>query len=343
MNFMDIINVPLGLILKGIYWIIGDYGWSILVFALLARILMLPSAIKTQKNQLKMQKLQPKIKQLNNKYHNNTRDPKYQQEMQDLYTKEGYNPLSGCLPMLIQMPVIFGLWNVIRQPLTYICNFSESNLYNAVKVAVESGVQNESVNKLVEVFGKVITDGKLAEWGKEVKDLIKLNEIYIADMINSNGTLDNLMEAIEQKAVVNTEFLGINLGESASAHGLWSPFILVPIIAAASSFLSSWISMRKSRSQSNSDDPTAKSMNTMLYTMPILSLFIGYSMNFGVALYWIASNLFSLLQIVLLPMFMKEKVEEKPVKEKKLNYTQIEKERREAEALQEPAKKNKKK
>ena len=232
MNFMDIINVPLGLILKGIYWIIGDYGWSILVFALLARIIMLPSAIKTQKNQLKMQKLQPKIKQLNNKYHNNTRDPKYQQEMQDLYAKEGYNPLSGCLPMLIQMPVIFGLWNVIRQPLTYICNFSESNLYNAVKVAVESGVQNESIQKLIEVFGKVITDGKLAEWGKEVKDLIKLNEIYIADMINSNGTLDNLMEAIEQKAVVNTEFLGINLGESASAHGLWSPFILVPIIAA---------------------------------------------------------------------------------------------------------------
>ena len=159
-SIMDIVNVPLGLILRGIYWVLDDYGLSILVFALLAKLLLLPSAIKNQKSQLKMQAIQPKLKKLAEKYHNDNRNPKYQEELQQLYATEGYNPMSGCLPQLIQLPLIFGLWNVIRQPLTYICNFSDSNLYNALKKMVESGSNDPAVLKLKELFAKAYGIGE---------------------------------------------------------------------------------------------------------------------------------------------------------------------------------------
>lgn len=341
-NIMDIVNVPLGWILYAINWVIGDYGWAIILFALLSRLILLPSSIKSHKNQQRMNRIQPKMKQLSQKYHNDTRNPKYQEELQALYTAEGYNPMSGCLPMLLQLPLIFGLWNVIRQPLSYICNFSDANLYNSVKVMVESGVNNPTVNKLTELFSKYITDGKLAEYSEELQKQLDFNQIYIADALNTNrNTIDGLNDAIQQKFVIETEFMGINLGETASAHGLWSWFILIPIIAALSSFLVSFLSMRMNRRQTESDDPTAKSMNMMMYTMPLLSLWIGYTMNFGVAIYWVCSNLFSLVQTILLPKFLKEKTEEKPKKEKKLNYTQIEKMKREEELLNgEPVKKH---
>lgn len=343
-SIMDIVNVPLGLILQGIYWVLGNYGWSIIVFAILAKVLLLPSAVKSQKNQIRMQSIQPKMKRLAEKYHNDSRNPKYQEELQALYTSEGYNPMSGCLPQLIQLPLIFGLWNVIRQPLTYICNFSDNNLYQSVKTMIESASDNGAVVKLRELFATHITDGKFAEYSDKVQQALDLNEIYIADAINSNrNAIDGLNEAIQQKNVIGTEFLGINLGETASAHGLLSWFILIPIIAALSSFLVSYISMKVNRTNTDSSDPTAKSMNMMMYTMPLLSLWIGYSMNVGVAIYWIANNLLSLAQIVLLPKFVKKKEEEKPVKEKKLNYTKIEKMKRDEAMLNgEPVDKKKK-
>ncbi len=326
LGLMDIINVPLGLILQGIYWVLGNYGWSIIVFAILAKAAMLPSAIKTQKNQIRMQQIQPKLNRLREKYRNDAKNPKYNEELQELYAAEGYNPMSGCLPQLIQFPVIFGLWNVIRQPLSYICNFSDSNLYNAVKVMVESTVNNPAVDKLREVFSSFITDGKLAEYSKDLQKTLDLQEIYIADAINNNPKLDGLMEAIEQKSVIETEFLGLNLGDSAANHGILSWFIIIPIVAALSSFLISFISTKMNKTQTDKNDPTAKSMNIMMYTMPLLSLWIGYSMNIGVAIYWISTNLLSLLQVILLNKFIKKPAEpEKKKKEKKLNYTQIKK------------------
>lgn len=331
-NLMDIINVPLGWILHGIHWVVGNYGWSILIFALLAKLILLPSSIKTHKNQIRMRKIQPKMKRLSDKYHNDTRNPKYQEELQALYQEEGYSPMAGCLPTLLQMPLIFGLWNVIRQPLSYICSFSDKNLYDAVKTVVESGANSPSAMKLTELFSAHITDGRLNEYSKEIQSALDLNQIYIADAINANGnSIDGLQEAIQFKSVIETEFMGINLGESASSHGFWSWFLLVPIIAALSSFLVSFISMRVNRAQNDSSDPTAKSMNMMMYTMPLLSLWIGYSMNFGVALYWISTNLLSLVQTVLLPRFIKEKEPEAVVKEKKLNYTKIQKMKRDEE------------
>lgn len=337
-NLMEIVNVPLGWILYLIHWLLGNYGWSILVFAVLAKFMMLPSAIKTHKNQIRMREIQPKEKRIREKYHNDTKNPKLQQELQDLYTKEGYSPMAGCLPTLLQFPLIFGLWNVVRQPLTYICDIPNS-LYSTTEKLLSAGDRTvSSIHTLIDKIGNLShsdTDAHMTEvehWvlpGRdEIQSTLELNEIYIADAVNQNASsIDGLTETLGGRTMIDTEFLGINLGESASNHGLMSWFILIPIIAALSSFLVSFISMKVNQVNSEAN-PTSKSMNTMMYIMPLLSLWIGYTMNIGVALYWVATNILSLVQTILLPRFLKKKEEVKPVKEKKLNYTQIEKMKR---------------
>lgn len=323
LGIFDIISVPLGFVLYLIEWLTSSYGLSIIIFAVLAKLLMLPSSIKMQKNQVRMKELQPKMKQLANKYHNDTRNPKYQQELQDLYTREGYNPMSGCLPTLIQFPLIFALWDIIRQPLTYVCNAGK-NLADAVDIILKKGdLSNPAVQRLSDLMKA--NEGKSAE---EIEKVLDMNEILVADAINANPGLDGLQEALlHPRTLIDTHFFGIDLNASASAQdGFWSWYLLIPVLAALSSFLVSYISMKINQSGS---DPTGRSMSVMMYMMPLLSLWIGYSMNFGVAIYWISTNLLSLLQTILLPRVIaaRERKNAPPeeVKEKKLNYTQIEK------------------
>lgn len=339
-NIMDIINVPLGWILYAIYWLLGNYGWSILLFAVLAKVLMLPSSIKTHKNQMRMREIQPKIKRIQEKYHNDNRNPKLQQELQDLYTREGYSPMAGCLPTLLQFPLIFGLWNVVRQPLTYICDIPNS-LYATTEKLVNAGDRTAtSIHTLIDKIGGLAHSDSAAHhtevqhWvlpeQSQIQSALEMNEIYIADAVNQNQGIEGLAETLGGRTMIETEFLGINLGETASAHGLLSWFIIIPILAAVSSFLVSYISMKVNKSALG-ENPGGKGMNAMMYLMPLLSLWIGYTMNIGVALYWVATNLLSLLQAIYLPRFLEKKKEEEPVKEKKLNYTQIEKMKRDEE------------
>ena len=141
-NIFDIINVPIGYILRGCYALVNNYGVAILLFALITKLLLLPLGIKSEKGRRKMMKAQPRIQQLQQKYKGNTRDPKYQEEMQRIYTEEGYSPTSGCLPQLIQLPIILSLWTNIRSPLTYLCDMSAATIekiFNALGGAATFG------------------------------------------------------------------------------------------------------------------------------------------------------------------------------------------------------------
>ena len=348
---MEIVNVPLGWILYAIHWLLGNYGLSILVFAVIAKLIMLPSSIKTHKNQIKMREIQPKIKKIQEKYHNDNRNPKMQQEMQDLYTREGYSPMAGCLPTLLQFPLIFGLWNVVRQPLTYILDIPDT-LYATTEKLISAGDRTvASIHTLIDKVGGFShvelkpDQSNLQEYNAHLLEVekfhlgansealqstLEMNEIYIADAVN-NGGVEGALETLGGRPpMIDTEFLGINLGETAGDHGWLSWFVLIPILAALTSFLVSFISTKINKAQMEG----AKGMGAMMYLMPLLSLWIGFTMNIGVALYWISTNLLSIVQTVLLPKFLERKpATETVVKEKKLNYTQIEKMKRDGQTV----------
>ena len=149
---MDIINKPLGWLLKMCSKIVGNnYLFAILVFALLFEIVLLPFAIKQQKNSIKQARLRPKEMAIRKKYAGRDDKPTQQkmaQEIQELYQKEGYNPMSGCLPLLIQFPLLLALYYIVIDPLKYIC-----------------GLSTEAAQQIATITGTDITRGTMSLLG----------------------------------------------------------------------------------------------------------------------------------------------------------------------------------
>ncbi len=114
---MNFIAQPLGALLKLIYDLIGNYGISIIVFTIVVKLVLVPLTIKQTKSMKSMQELQPKLKELQEKYKNN--QEQMNMKMMELYKEHNVNPFSGCFPLLVQFPIIIGLFTVLRNPLNY--------------------------------------------------------------------------------------------------------------------------------------------------------------------------------------------------------------------------------
>ena len=329
-NLMDIIYIPLGLIFKLCYLIFSDYGLAILMFAFIARLAMLPFGIKNERNRLKMMSVQPKMAQLQAKYRGNTRDPKYAQEMQELYEKEGYNPMSGCLPQLIQLPLIWAIWNAIRRPLSYICDISVERIREIAMVMYNNGF----------LAGVNIKEGYTEEQIKNaVNSWVGVNEIGLASQIAQHKELvaDLLPHTYRD---INFTLLGIS-GVDLGATPSWSNWtLIIPIISGISSLLVGVITQKMNAPKDEKAKQAKKpfnSMNAILYIMPLISIWIGFSFSIAVGFYWIVSNIFSLLQAIILPKIMNRDKQDGvvvEVKEKKLNYNQIQKMEREKKRQQ---------
>ncbi len=319
-NIMDIINVPLALLLKLCYMLVNNYGFAIILFAILTKVLLFPLGVKGEKSRLKQVAIQPKVNALQQKYHGNTRDPKYNEELQALYSAEGYSLFAGCLPQLIQLPIILGLWNAIRQPLTYISGLGQKTLFNVVQTLYNNGVEY-----IVTEVGKYAENGILN--ADKVVSWLKTSEIRLATVLGEGSNMDLLADVLpENFELINMNFFGLNLGMRPSDYGLLALTTLIPVISGVTSFLGGYIAQKINAvpgAQQNN------SMNSILYIMPLISIWLGYSFPIGVGVYWISSNLLNILQTLLLRTFVKlPEKEVKKKKEKKLNYTQIEKMKR---------------
>lgn len=131
MNIFSYIPIILGTLLKFLYDIIGNYGLSIIVFTIITRLLLLPLSLAQTKSMKEMQVIQPKMDEIKKKYAND--QEKQQQKIMELYKDHKVNPFAGCLPLLIQLPIIVGLFNVLRQPVKYV--FGTEAAYKAADAA----------------------------------------------------------------------------------------------------------------------------------------------------------------------------------------------------------------
>ena len=159
MNFIDtFIMMPVAYILRFCNTIVGNhYILALLIFAVLVEIVLIPFGIKQQKNSIKQAGLRPKEKAIREKYAGRDDQPtkqKMQQEIQELYQKEGYNPMSGCLPLLIQFPVIIMLYNIVINPLKYVCGLSAESI-NAAAELVKT-LRPELAEKTISTSGNTI-------------------------------------------------------------------------------------------------------------------------------------------------------------------------------------------
>lgn len=198
---MGIIAIPLGWIMKGLYYVVKNYGIALLLFTFVTRLIVFPLAVKQQKSTAKMALIAPELEKLKKKYGKNQQ--KLQEEQMALYAKTGINPMASCLPMIVTMLILFALIPIIYGPLTYISDADKDELTNSNNLiaglyVVSSDVHNNdtTIEKLIEQFEK---DG-----AKDDEVYEKLSE-YITDEDKCKNAAKNLKDEDKQvKRIIET-------------------------------------------------------------------------------------------------------------------------------------------
>ena len=272
----------------------GSYGFAIVLFTIFARLIMMPTTISQQKGMAKQQRLAPKIRRIQEKFAGNQQ--KIQEETQNLYAREGYNPMSaGCLPLLIQMPFLIGLFGV---------------LYNPLRYAI--GLDAATSESLVEVFTTMVKNG-VVEVSSKSQMYYPLNIIQefdaVKEYLSAQGITSVSSAAISEiQAFIDADrftFLGLELGVTPSFKRV-DRYLLIPILSGLTSLASSYI-MQMQQKKSNPSANMPGQGCTMLM-MPLMSLYFTSLFPSGIGVYWIVSNIFATVQsLVMRKIFSPQK------------------------------------
>ncbi len=292
-----------------------NYVVMLILFAILMKLLLFPMGIKQQKNSIKQAKLRPYETIIRKKYAgrtDNVSKQKMNEEIMNLYQKEGFNPASGCLPMLLQLPIIFALYQVIINPAKFLLQFPGelltriSDVYKGLMDVKELGFKAATeigqINGILSVDKAVLPE----ELATELQGVLSTPV--------GNGTVESALEGLRDSFTV----FGINLMDTPT-FGL-NLLIIIPILV----FVFSWGSMKLTRKftyqpQSAQDNATKSSMALMDVTMPLMSTFICFSMPAGIGIYWIIQNILGVVQqFALYKMFPIPKMTEEDLKNAEL-------------------------
>lgn len=274
MNFiMELFGLPLGWIMWAMYALIPNYAIALVLFTIVTKVMLIPLSIKQQKGSVKMQIMQPKIQELQTKYKSNP--TKMQEELQALYKRENYSMSAGCLPMLIQMPILFGLLDVIYKPLTHIMRVPAEVLTQITDICTQMGITLGGYSPQIDML-------------KQVQANPDMFSGIGAEMVNRISSLNMICFGLDMGAVPT---FGFNL------------LMIIPVLSGATALLSSIISMRNTPG----GNQQAGSMKMMMYMMPLMSLWFTTLVPVGVGLYWILSNLAMCTQSIVLNKFWNPK------------------------------------
>lgn len=287
-KIFDIINVPLGYIIKICYQFTDNYLLALLLFSLVLQILLLPFAIKQQKNSIKQAKLDPKVRAIRKKYAGRTdqaTQQKMNNEVMELYQRENFNPMGGCLPLLIQMPILFALYNVVINPLKYICSLGtdvianiQAKVYELMSAAEMEGFESFAADKTVRQI-----------------DLIKKMRTL------GEANFDEVIGGVTEEILPKFEVFGLDLS-ARPIDELW-PLIIVPILTLVFTLLSQFITKKFSYNP-NPEQQKDMSMKIMQWSMPALSVYIAFTIEATIGSYWIFRNILSTIQTVILAKVM---------------------------------------
>ncbi len=305
----EIIGYPLGWVMWLMYQITHNYAWSIIFFTLITRIILFPLSVKQQKSTAAMAAFQPKLEKLKKQYANNQQ--KLQEEQMKLYSEEGINPMASCLPLLIQFPILYGIFDVVYRPLTHILRVGK----DAVAAASE------------------ITKGIFEAGGGTVPAYFQARpEIYIVKEVQKHPGAFSEMTAhfpdfVEKVTDFNNKLFGIvDLGDIPTLRPeTWNAaaiiLLMIPFMSGLIQIVMTIYSQIRNK-RMNPDAPSMGSMNLMLYIMPIFSVWIAFKYPAGIGFYWTISSLLGFIQSIILyhvytPEYVAQLVEKDKKKRKK--------------------------
>jgi YidC/Oxa1 family membrane protein insertase len=298
--FESIIGYPLGWLMYFIYYFIPNYGISILLFTLVIKIILFPISVHQQKSQAAMAAFNPKLEELKKKYAKNPQ--KLQEEQMKLYSEEGINPMASCLPTIIQLFILFGVFDVVYKPISHILRYNKDTINQAKEIAKQFFGTEKSFEHRVEPY--IL---------KAVKEHADAFSSAMPDFFKDASSFHNT-------------FLGIDLNKIPTFHpDRWTGEAVGLIVIALSSAVLQLIITIYMRINNKKNNPAAASipgMNAIFYFMPLLSVWISMSSPAGLGLYWTVSSLFSLIQQVILfkiytPEYVAVLVEKDKAKKKK--------------------------
>ncbi|MBO5573132.1 MAG: YidC/Oxa1 family membrane protein insertase [Clostridium sp.] len=273
-----------------------NLGICIILFTVITKILLFPLTIKQQENTRLMKLMNPEIQAIQKKYKGKTDQTsmaRQNAEMQAVYEKYGSNPTAGCLPLLIQLPIIFALYRVIYNIPAYVPSVKTYFETVAAPLMKQPGFDTKAT-AMAEQFKVLKFD---ASTTNSIIDLLyKLTNEGWADLQNSfpavftDGAVQNAVEVIHQM----NDFFGINLA-AAPFRGFTSPSVawLIPILAGLTQFLSTKM---MDNGSTDPDQPGAAMMNQMMITMPLVSVFICFTLPAAIGIYWVVQGALTLLQ-----------------------------------------------
>ena len=288
----DLIRVPFGWLLGFLYDLTANYGFAMIIFALIVQAVLTPINAKSKKSMMKMSRLQPRIQEIQKKYANDQQ--KQNEEIQKLQREEGASMgMGGCLWAFIPLLILIPLFTVIREPIKYILSESLENTELIIETLKNLAPEKFSGNQY---YHQVTAAGLISSYAEELRAAVP-------------GISEATLEGI------NFNFFGIDLGAIPQFNifaETWAwdwahiGLFLIPIISGASQVLQMWISQKGNESvitnekgvqdaEMAKNSQTAQSNKMMMWMMPIMSLWIGFTVSAGLSVYWFIGGLFRMV------------------------------------------------
>ena len=316
----------LGFIMNGIfnalsYIGIENIGLSIIIFTVIVYTLMIPMTIKQQKFSRMSAVMNPEIQKIQKKYKNKKDQAsmmKMQEETKLVYEKYGTSPTGGCLGSLIQFPILFALWPVIQNIPAYVTSIKDAYMPLVNQIMATDGYQ-----KIMEGIGKaspIMINPETYDYSKAntlVDVLYKFRPGTWDTLADKFPDLTNLIDSTKNSLTHLNTFLGINIAETPGSMfmtatknfsiGLIIVALAIPVLSGLSQRISAKLMQQATSTGNDDDNPMAAQMKTMMNVMPLISVFMCFSMPAGLGIYWIASAVVRTIQQLVINKFLSKK------------------------------------
>ena len=319
--------IALGWILNAFYHLVGNYGVAIILFTVFVKMLLLPLDIKQKKSMAKTQKIQPLLMEVQKKYANDKE--KLNQETMKIYQKYGINPMGGCLPMLIQLPIILALFWVVKKPIMYMMGVGAEDIWRIAEAFNAWAATNKDLlpKELVKVLPVTYTD-KMANNTFGTYEISIAQQLFKNPEILAHPFIKNWGETLN---LIDFRFLGMDLAEIPNLSAFFGVFLgnvknltketvllwTIPIISGLSSFAVSKVSAmqqgqpKKKKNEViaeadrvDNENSAASTMKTMNIMMPLFSAWFAFTLPAAVGLYWIISNVIQIVQQLVVTKYL---------------------------------------
>ena len=292
-GFWDIIRIPFGWLLALLYDLTTNYGLALIIFAIALKVILLPMTAKSKKSMMKMSRLTPRVQALQKKYANDQQ--KLNEETQKLYKEEGVSMGGGCLWSFLPLLLLIPLYNVVREPIVYLLGETAEVAAEIVNV-IKTG--NASAFAKNAYYDQLVAAPLIPQFAEELKNIVA-----------NPDTLQGM----------EFNFLGINLGTQPVFNVFkWETYdwahigaFLIPLLSAGSQVLSMMVSQKLNNSvvtnekgvedkEAAKNSQSAQSNKMMIWMMPLMSLWIGFTVPCALSLYWFIQGVVSLIMDVIL-------------------------------------------